>query len=268
MPQKTDRREEMEVFQVRIFQWEFLRRNPGYRRDYDALIAKFGPWFKKNGYWYDHSKAYKPREYVFFINEICPVLKKLCRKWQISDPFCPDWTFDERGYYEYAPGWIEAVPTWETAESAGYIWDYGPIELVPGTEKPQGFAIRFRSAKKGPDALKMPRPEKDSRNLLHVKLDTSHPTRELLKRVKRAIELHRRRYPAPSQSKTRRRLDQYPLYLKVWDLRLQDKSFSEIAKQVYSREFSASSSQSLIQRAIDHYDRARELILGGYKDLR
>ena len=34
--------------------WEFIRRNQEYVRDWVAFDCKFGPWFERNGYWWDN----------------------------------------------------------------------------------------------------------------------------------------------------------------------------------------------------------------------
>jgi hypothetical protein len=272
MGKKTEAREAKENLQVRIFQWEFLRRNPDYQRDYDALIQKFGPWFNEKGYWYEHNKPYMPRDYVFLVNEIYPVLKEICRKWEVTDPFPPHWTFDSHGIHEYAPGWREFVPTGQTAEGAAHLWDCGPIELVDIKGELPPFGSRYRSLSTEAAARKRDQRQNDYRNV-YLRLDATRPTSELLRQTKKRIEIHRKKYSgifseSSPQQKTRRRLGQYPLYLKTWDLRSQGKTFSEIARQLYPREDSAYSRRSLVQRVIDHYKRAKELIMGGYKELR
>jgi hypothetical protein len=274
MGKKTEGREEKEILQVRIFQWEFLRRNPGYQRDYDALIQKFGEWFEAKGYWFERNKSYAPADYVFFVNEICPSLKELCRKWEIIDPFPPLWTFDSRGIYEYGPGWREAVPTGFSSEDAAIIWDYGRIELVHIEGDLPPFGSRYRPLLADAPARKRNQRHDDPR-YVHLKLDATRSTRELLKQIKKTIEIHRKKHSKvlselSRKHNTRRRLDLYPLYLKAWDLRLGGNTFTEIARQMYPREYAAYPRRRnpWIQRVTDYYTRATELIMGGYKELR
>jgi hypothetical protein len=57
--------------QLRWYQWEFLRRNPDYKRDYDELMARFGPWFRKRGFWYQLQRGdakYASRDLLFYYN--------------------------------------------------------------------------------------------------------------------------------------------------------------------------------------------------------
>lgn len=245
MGNKTSRREVEEVLQVRVFQWEFLRRNSEYGRDYENLITRFASWFKANGFWYERNKPYSVRDFVYYNNEICPVLKEICRKWQIADPFPPDWMFDSRGLHEYAPGWWAYVPTGETAESAAHLWDYPTMQLLP---EPDSAGHQVRRLDRKSSSVKRERPT-DSPRYFQLRLDASRPMHELLAETEKSIEIHRKKhsefFKSLPEQKGRRRLDQYPAYVKVWDLRAEGKSFSEIAKELYPREYSAYFKQSL-----------------------
>jgi hypothetical protein len=55
----------------------------------------------------------------------------------------------------------------------------------------------------------------------------------------------------------------------VWDLRISGLSFPEIAQAIYPIEYLAHPKRQnpIVQRVADHYDRAKELINGGYKEL-
>lgn len=175
------------------------------------------------------------------------------------------------------PGRVVYVPTGESAESAGYLWDYGPIELVENNAELQPFESRFRplsaEGAREFDLHLNKRRKRDTRHL-QITVDATLPMRELVRQLEKRVELHRRRYAdvfsTQSQPSTRRRLDQYPLYLEVWNLRSRGNSFAEIARKMYASEYAGHPPKKnpLVQRVMDQYERARQLINGGYKDLR
>lgn len=271
---KTEAREGKEILQVQIFQWEFLRRNPDYKQDYDRLIRRFGAWFRENGYWYERHQSYTRQASVFFINEICPVLNEICRKWQISDPFSPEWKFDLHGLHEYAPHCCVYVPTGYTAGQAAQYWAHVPVQLIQNAGELEPFSSPFRSLSPLPIRQKR-RPQPDDVRHLNLRLDATLPLRELLDQTARAVRFHRRKYSQQlrmfkDEPKTRRRLLEYRVYLKIWDLRLQRKTFPEIANIVFPREYASHPRRRnpLVQRVTDEYARAKELIMGGYKELR
>jgi hypothetical protein len=51
MGRKGRERQGRETEQVRYYQWEFLRRNTEYQREFDGFMSKFGKWFKVKGFW-------------------------------------------------------------------------------------------------------------------------------------------------------------------------------------------------------------------------
>jgi len=77
-----------------LYRWEFLRRNPQYRVDYNEFMRRFGAWLKGKGRRWPPSK-FELREHWtksqqrYFRTKIEPVLTQLCLKWQISDLFSP-----------------------------------------------------------------------------------------------------------------------------------------------------------------------------------
>jgi hypothetical protein len=87
---------------------------------------------------------------------------------------------------------------------------------------------------------------------------------EAKERIKTRKAVYNRMHPpAPQTAPTvRRRLDVYDVYLEVWDLRAENKTFSSIGKLVFPYDVTAT------QRAMDSFKRAKELIEGGYKELR
>jgi hypothetical protein len=275
MGKKGKEREFQERRQIRWYQWEFLRRNPDYKRDYDELMAKFGPWFRKRGFWYQAQRGdaqYTRRESLFYYNKIWPALREICTKWSISDPFPPEWTFDEFGFHAYAPRRFVSLPTGYKSEDAEFLWNTGPVELVRDNRRgafTERFKIQQRSAKESQGKLRAP----DS-HLLLLRVDVTRPQKELLPDILSAIRLHRDKLsragsPDVTTKRGRRRLDQYSVYIRAWDLRQKGRSFREIAQEIYPKEYPhhPAPRNPITQRVLDHFRRAETLIHGGYKEL-
>src|SRR5713101_1815650 len=106
MPKKSPRQEAKESRIIAWYKWEFLRRNPEYREDYEGFMRHFGSWFREHGYWYDQTVTWNRKELQFFAKVIAPKVKGICERWQIREPLPPSWS--GRHYYKH-PGII--VPT-------------------------------------------------------------------------------------------------------------------------------------------------------------
>ena len=98
MPKKSQRQQTTDAQLITWYKWEFLRRNPEYRKDYDAFIAEFGSWFDEHGYWYDQTtEPWGTDNFRFFASVIAPRARVICENWAISDPYSPDWGFTREG---------------------------------------------------------------------------------------------------------------------------------------------------------------------------
>lgn len=260
---------------IRWYQWEFLRRNSDYKRDYDQFMARFGPWFRKRGFWYQVQRGdaqYSRRDSLFYYNKVWRALKEICAKWCISDPFSPDWTFDEFGFHAYAPRRRVSLPTGYTSEEAAFLWNTGPVELVIGNrhgEFTERFRVQQRKVNKSQDKLPPPDPR-----FLVLRVDVTRPQRELVPEILSVIRLHRDKLSRSGSvsiigTRTRRRLDQYCVYLRVWDMRQTGRKFREIAQEIYPKEYPhhPAPRNPITQRVLDHFRRAEALIQGGYKEL-
>jgi hypothetical protein len=81
------------LYEAESYKWEFLRRNPQYREDYDEFMRSFGTWLKSKGSWpHDatHRANWRKSDREYFRKKVKPVLTQLCRKWQVADLFPPD----------------------------------------------------------------------------------------------------------------------------------------------------------------------------------
>jgi len=240
---------------IHRYKWEFLRRNPEYRKDYKNFMREFGAWFRKNGYWYDRRK-YDTRAWQFFEETIAPRLKELCVRWQISDPFSPDWSFDKAGDH-YIYDFKVPIPTDCPDAKAGAVWDL-----------PRRSANPARRLKKLVERMKArrARAKRLSRNKhdFVLRMDLRRPLALLLREANFWIRKRKQAHDALHSTTGRTvrcRLDCYSDYLKVWDLRAQKRTFAEIGKIVFPGEGAAT------QRAFDNFRRAKALVEGGYKKL-
>ena len=290
-------REIEERERIAWYQWEFLRRNQEYRRDYELFMAEFGDWFRKKGLWYDKSVVYEGKDWEYFCSRVCPRAQQICEKWQITDPIPPDWEFDKRTSahpYEprFAPSsddvgslgqvrrpkkegspratkrkvrmvYYKTVPTGASPELIAACWNppQGTLRDLVEQEKRVVQAIRQRASSK-----------EELYRYVGVRFDVTQSLVGQLEQAKRQIQLARRRYETllrrgeirkpKTRVKRRRRFDLYDKYLKIWDLRQNGLTFDQIAEQVYPGEAVAR------QRVWDQYKRAKELICGAYKELR
>jgi hypothetical protein len=275
MAKKGQTLEIQEVRQIHGFKWEFLRRNAEYRLDYDRLIDQFGNWFRDKGFWYEDQNLTN-EDFVFFRNRICPILTEMCVKWQITEPVPPDWTFDAHGLHRCGPNVRVYIPTDCTPDRAGHLWNQGPVELIENLPQPQpGDPVRspFRWLSVKP-CRKTSDEETDNPRFLHLKLDVARTQAELIQQTLDSVQFHRRKYARQLKSlkgrpQTRRRLNQYAEYLKVWDLRKSGLRLYQIAMRLYPIEYKSypKTKNPIIQRVTDHYARAKQLIDGGYKEL-
>jgi hypothetical protein len=280
MGRKGRERQDRETEQVRYYQWEFLRRNTEYQREFDSFMSKFGRWFKAKGFWYERNKAYTDHDFIFYYNSICPVLQDICGKWHISQPLPHDWKFDfTRGRHYYSSREYVGLPTGYTSEAAAALWDGGDIEITGlsgDTSEAFRRPYRIKHKKQKLNTAKESAVEQSGsdQRYLTVRLDISHSKEDLLRDVVNALQFHRNQnrqfFAAIEKQKSRRRLDQYDHDLKVWDMRQSGSTFPEIAQQIYEREYRSHPSRKnpIVQRVTDHYRRADKLIRGGYKDLR
>ena len=117
--------------------------------------------------------------------------------------------------------------------------------------------------------------EQDSNHYVSLRFDVTRPLRELVEDARRQLKHGKKNYERVSGKRTekRRRLDQYRLYLQVWDLRQQVVTFDQIAQRVFPVEYEGQLQNKtraylpVVQKVKDAFSRARQLIEGGYKEL-
>lgn len=256
MPKKSPRQEANESQLIAWYKWEFLRRNAEYGKDYKEFMREFGGWFRKHGYWYDQTKIFNREALQFFMEVIAPKAKTICERWQVIDPFSPKWDFEKSGSRRFKQYFVLSVPTDCSKEEAGRVWDLSGF-LLPEKEFHETL-LKSTRLKRGPQ------PDHE----LTVAFDLKHPLDRLLRRatdlIKTRKAVYDRMHPIVLEAAptVRRRLDLYDVYLGVWDSREDHQTFAAIGERVFPGQVTAT------QRAIYSFQRANELIEGGYKELR
>jgi len=234
-----------------IYRWEFLRRNPEYRADYNGFIGSFGDWLKCKGYWNSGARAnWTKSDKKYFYTEIEPVLNKLCQKWVVCDLFPPKLGLEEwTQAYESGLDGRDFPPTWVSTYGK---WDSRSIRKL----ERMGFKGTRTSTRR-------------YQNLLLMQVDLNSPMKDLLDYVSYALRLEKRMHEQEMKKRgvkpplRRRRLEYYGLYLKIWDLKQEGKRRAEIARLVFPRY----SLESALIRVRDHLKAANKLISGQFKEI-
>ncbi len=236
-----------------IYRWEFLRRNPDYRADYNRFIGSFGDWLKDKGDWGDSETRanWTKSDQKYFDTEIEPVLTELYQKWELCHLLPPELGLEEwtRGYESGQDG-RDFPPTCLSADGN---WDSRSIREL----KRMGFDGTRTSTRK-------------YQNLLLMQVDLNSPMKDLLDYVSYALRwakgTHRQgmNKHAVKPPQRRRRFEHYDLYLKIWDLKQEGKSRPEIARLVFPRY----SLESALNRVRDNLKAANKLISGQFKEIR
>jgi hypothetical protein len=252
MPKKSHRLQTKETQLIAWYKWEFLRRNPEYRKDYEAFLGEFGSWFREHGYWYDQKIQWNPDELRFFTKAIAPKAKIICERWQIREPLPPLCKFKKSGSRFYNRYSEILLPTECSEEEAGHGWEVLDLTLSELIQQaPESTAVYG------------PKPD----YILDLRVDLRQPLDFLLRNSEGRIrsgkwKYNRARPPTKTVVEFRRRLNHYKTYLTVWDLKTAGEKFEVIAVLVFPGR------ESGLQNAKDSYRRAKELIHGGYKELR
>jgi hypothetical protein len=236
--------------EVAWYKWEFLRRNAQYRADYATFIDSFGKWFETKGFWYDEEKrlsTWTDSDEKYFYARIAPVIRRLCRKWQIGNPFPPEWKFSRKTGLRKVSEHREMFPP--TSIAAELNWDFTYItDLVNrGFSGTADVGCRYG-------------------NLVRIEFDLDRPLKDLLKYAKYILRGAMENYSEEARElglkipANRRRFRDYDTHLKVWDLSNRGMASTKIVGLV--------SGLASAQNVQDHVRAARRLISGGYKEIR
>src|ERR1700733_305601 len=234
------------------YQWEFLRRNSEYRKDYRKFKSDHGKWLGRKGYWYDFTKRPKwsKTDEQFFYATIAPEIVRLCVKWRIADLHPPQWRFSKQGKWRYK---LKKSSEPATGLSPELNWDYALRQelLELGFTGQGGNARRYG-------------------HLILVEFDLKWPMKDQLDFANRVLKRAQHNYKVGLQQRGdhfpsgRRRFEDYDIHLKVWDLTKKGKGLAQIAQEL----FPGNHSEGILQKVRDHLDAARRLISGHYTEIR
>lgn len=294
VPPKSDLRLEAERAEKLYYRWEFIRRNKAYQADQAKFVSLFGEWFKRlglplenvTGHNQDLFKThglYRPRISKYFLKNIAPYVEAFSRKWSVSWPCSPSFTFnpDDLNVFSEKGGNYRL----NCKNSPVRLLTNG-LRLDPDIEKLAQELLDWLNPKR----------EKFRENLekffpkesLHAQMENEQARNRYLFLVKpydgkkenyeRFHEFMRQiKWPKKKVNSKRVRLSKYGSYLRVWDLKQSDPSltWNKIARRLYPRKFEQYSSQIVIgernpavQQVIDQYNAAERLIAGDFQEIR
>jgi Family of unknown function (DUF6499) len=234
-----------DLFDAALYRWEFLRRNAQYRADYNEFMSRFGAWLERRGRW-PHDEPYRvyrtKSEQDYFRTKIEPVLIELCRKWQVSDLFPPDFGLEEMKANDEG-AWFPPARISRSSPSTREL-------------KKMGF-------------LGMGTITRQYENYLLIQVDLDSPMNDVLEQTRHILRLARKHYKREMEAKglglpkSRRRFEDYVLHLRVWDLKKEGKRNAEIARLIFPKL----SVHSALFRVRDHLKAANKLISGHYREI-
>ncbi len=243
-------------FNAALYRWEFLRRNPQYCADYNEFMHCFGAWLKRKGRRWPPSEMdranWTKSEQRYFLTKVEPVLTKLCRKWQVSDLFPPEFGLEEWRQGHENDGNDEGALFPPTRISSSMEADVPSI----GDLKRMGF-------------LGTGNVTRHFENLLLIQVDLNSPMKDLLDHTSVILKFAQKNYRRDMDARgvklprRRRRFEDYVLHLKIWDLKKEGKRNSEIARLVFPNL----SVQSTLSKVRDHLKAANKLISGHYREI-
>jgi hypothetical protein len=237
--------------EVYWYRWEFLRRNPEYRADYQEFTKRFGAWLNLKGYWYedDPRKSWTKLDEKYFRSKILPYLLALSGKWRLSTLVPPKWQFDlKTGMCTTGPDTLE-IPT---MVAPGWEWEDTIEEIMQ-----LGFTGTTDTAKR-------------YQSVLLAEFDLRWPTKDLLDYASRLFAYARKNYESELRQKgvaiphERRQLQNYGDNLRIWDLKQEGKDIEEIAELVFPRDHR----DSALQKVRDRLRAAQRLISGHPQEIR
>jgi len=243
-------------YKAALYRWEFLRRNPQYRADYNEFMRRFGAWLKGKGRrWppseFDLREYWTKSQQRYFRTKIEPVLTPLCLKWQISDLFPPDFGLEEYRQIDESDGQGEGAPFPPSRVSSfieGDVLSTGELERM-------GFLSMGNT--------------RQYENLLLIQVDLNSPMKDLLQHTRKILKSGQENYRRQTAARglklptRRRRFEDYVLHLRIWDLKKEGKRNSEIARLVFPNL----SVQSALYKVRDHLKAANKLISGHYREI-
>ena len=195
-------------YKAALYRWEFLRRNPQYRADYNEFMRCFGAWLKGKVRWppseFDRREIWTKSQQNYFRTKIEPVLNQLCLKWKISDLFPPDFGLEEYRQIDESDGQGEGAQ-FPPNRFSGFI--EGDV-LSTGELKRMGFLSMGNT--------------RQYENLLLIQVDLNSPMKDLLDHTRKILKSGQENYRRQMAARglklptRRRRFEDYVLHLRIW----------------------------------------------------
>lgn len=292
MPKKGYRVRKREWAEKLYYRWEFIRRNKAYQSDQAKFISLFGTWFKRRGLllnsmtghnWeiLDKHGIYRGRASDYFMKKIAPYLEAFDRKWRVSWPCPPTYTFnpDDMNQFSGSKSHIRTnLRNCPVSDLSSDLRLETPIERLADEMyefvNPLGLdKLPAKFAAQGGMPTHV-----ENKQLIFKVLPFLGKERnyELFHRFMAEIRWPKKQRLSNAGRK-RVRLKNYGTYLRVWDLKQANPSltWSKLAKSLYPRTFNQYSSgtfrsekNAAVQQVMDQYKSAERLIAGGFQEIR
>ncbi len=262
------------------YRWEFLRRNPDFRREIDSFIEKFSQWFNERGWWYDPESKYGKEESTYLKSVIGPESRTIQRRWNLGRIYPYSWSFDQSGKYELRPGVVidlasESVSgisrgmkeidgdvvrlsvdslLWEYENRTG-DFDHDNVAVIPIEDVPD-YVIEDLSIDH----------ERDLDKRVYFAVNISFPLESSIAKLEAEIRKARLEYKekygkfSRTELRPRRRFDEYKSYLQVWDLKEKGLSHAKVVEILPHL--------NNVDTVKDHFRRAKQLVMGGYRQIK
>lgn len=246
MPARSRAKFLQEQIAVSYYQWEFLRRNSAYRKDYRTFDKQFGPWLKRHGRPPNMKDPAYDAAAKHYFERIYPEESRLREKWGVYPPVDPGFHCGLAALKQNPLLWYRMPFPPEQR-----VWVFGVTASDP-----------FSGTLELSISLKGPKPE----IMEQLEFILDHALAERKRRI------------GSSPKMLRKRLDHYGEYLQVWDLHQEGKTPREIAEllnpdelrhwDTHPRRGRRNPANPIVQRVRDHCREACRLIGGGYKEIR
>jgi hypothetical protein len=259
-----------------MYKWKFLRRNEKYKAEWEQMITDVKSKYGESEA--DFVASQLPREYAYkyesFSQRILPEERTFCERWGIAMALCPDRSYE--GYIAYEGNdtahyfmYRSLIPQsnvpvrhrmWFEEDLEQFMENGTFIVEVninyPKKRLKEQFSLivdNFKEFRERNILNNMMLEYCRERNL-HPTLDPDELDKDEWREFRELYSQEEKKRKAKYSRGTSLYYDNFDTYLKVWDLKKEDKSYSEIADAL---ELNSKDT------AINHYKAAKRLIKEG-----
>jgi len=250
---KKSKSMEWEIFLIPHIKWEFVRRNPEYKKDYEEWLDRITPTWEKPEDLYDkigEKWGFPPIDYRLPLKKKHSVVAK--------------WMLDKK-YYEQCKRYMDD-------KYFSYFDSWGSLVMINWLSKDaMEYPFKLKGKKLSLDEIKFNGQSKDNREncegikTINLSINLLYPKDQILYAVNRFID-NFKKMSKVSYIKSRKRMQKYLDCLKIYDLRQDGKTFPQIVNKLYSN--SSTAYDTLLNQVQREYRRAAQLINGGYRQIR